>query len=124
MLQRDFSPAMPHPQHDVQSRSHSASVERAEEVESNSRPRLTHDQISELEREFAKKQKPSTEYKNNLADKMGVTRERINVGLTFSVLMIVRSLLLELVPESSGQREAPKAQRSSLRRGAYDRACE
>ena len=47
---------------------------------SEHRPRLTPEQVAELEQGFLKNPKPSTEHKHRLADELDVTIERINVS--------------------------------------------
>ena len=44
------------------------------------RSRLTQEQLATLEAEFAERYKPNTEYKKNLAEKMGVEFQKVNVS--------------------------------------------
>ena len=53
--------------------------ENAEEVDTSSRPRLTQEQITILEQEFSQLPKPSTDFKKQLADQIGLTLARVNV---------------------------------------------
>lgn len=46
-----------------------------------SRPRLTQEQLAQLERQFALYHKPNTEYKKSLAENMGVDYAKVNVRL-------------------------------------------
>ncbi len=52
----------------------------AEELDTSSRPRLTQDQISILERHFKGKNKPNTDFKRQLAKQIGLSLQRVNVG--------------------------------------------
>jgi len=45
-----------------------------------SRPRLTQEQLAQLERQFALHHKPNTEYKKSLAENMGVDYSKVNVS--------------------------------------------
>lgn len=57
-------------------------MDNTEEVDTSSRPRLTQEQITILEQEFAKLPKPSTDFKKQLADRIGLTLARVNVSCT------------------------------------------
>ena len=61
-----------------------SAMESTEDVDTSSRPRLTQEQITILEQEFGKLPKPSTEFKKQLADKIGLTLPRVNVCCKFS----------------------------------------
>lgn len=58
-----------------------------EEVDTSTRPRLTQEQVTQLEEEFSKLPKPNTDFKKNLADQIGLTLARVNVG-TLCILTI------------------------------------
>lgn len=51
-----------------------------EAVDSASRPRLTQEQLAELETQFALHHKPNTDYKKSLAENMGVDYSKVNVS--------------------------------------------
>ncbi len=55
--------------------------EETEELDTSSRPRLTQDQISILERHFKGKNKPNTDFKRQLAKQIGLSLQRVNVGI-------------------------------------------
>lgn len=57
-------------------------TENTEETDISSRPRLTQEQITILEQEFNKLPKPNTDFKKELADRIGLTLARINVCRT------------------------------------------
>ncbi len=69
-----------------------------------SKPRLTKEEVDTLEKEFRKNPKPSSAVKAQLAERLGLERARINVGLldTFSPTVLLTSSA-ELVPEPTGQ---------------------
>jgi len=54
--------------------------ETMEEIDTSTRPRLTHEQVTQLEEEFSKVPKPNTDFKKNLADRIGLTLARVNVS--------------------------------------------
>lgn len=55
-----------------------------EDIDTSTRPRLTHEQVTQLEEEFSKLPKPNTDFKKNLADRIGLTLARVNVsGMTY-----------------------------------------
>ena len=60
-------------------------MENTEEVDTSSRPRLTQEQITILEQEFSKLPKPSTDFKKQLSDRIGLTLARVNVSCTSSI---------------------------------------
>ncbi|KAL8794501.1 MAG: hypothetical protein Q9195_002974 [Heterodermia aff. obscurata] len=53
-------------------------MDTGEDVDTSSRPRLTQEQITILEQEFGKLPKPSTDFKKQLADRIGLTLARVN----------------------------------------------
>ena len=50
-------------------------------------PRLTQDQLAQLELEFARNFKPNTDYKRGLAERMGVDYSKVTVGRPVLVLL-------------------------------------
>lgn len=52
-----------------------------EDVDGESKPRLTQAQITTLEEEFSAQAKPRTEYKKNLADHLRLDLQRVNVSV-------------------------------------------
>ena len=56
-------------------------TDNAEEVDTSTRPRLTQEQVTQLEEEFSKLPKPNTDFKKNLADRIGLTLARVNVSM-------------------------------------------
>lgn len=70
-----------------------------------SRARLTTEQHAQLESEFATRYKPNTEYKKELAEKMGLEFAKVNVshycGLHGSYTLLM--LIIELVSESPSE---------------------
>lgn len=72
-----------------------------------SKPRLTKEEVDRLEKEFRKNPKPSSSVKAGLAECLGLERARINVIPFRSSLAVVVADFLspELVPESAGQGE-------------------
>lgn len=54
----------------------------ADELDTLSRPRLTQEQIAILEDEFKEKPKPGTDFKKHLAAQIGLSLQRVNVGLS------------------------------------------
>lgn len=55
-----------------------APTESAEEIDTSTRPRLTQEQVTVLEEEFSKLPKPNTEFKKELASRIGLTLARVN----------------------------------------------
>ena len=55
-------------------------TENPEDVDTSTRPRLTPEQVTQLEEEFSKLPKPNTDFKKNLADRIGLTLARVNVS--------------------------------------------
>lgn len=56
----------------------------AETEDTSSRPRLTPEQIAVLEDNFKVKPKPGTDFKKQLAAKIGLSLQRVNVRLSSS----------------------------------------
>ena len=54
--------------------------EEPEELDTSSRPRLTQEQISILEKHFKGRNKPNTDFKRQLAKQIGLSLQRVNVG--------------------------------------------
>jgi hypothetical protein len=54
--------------------------------QTESKPRLSKDEVELLEREFAKNPKPNSSIKRELAEQMAVEVPRINVGASMAVL--------------------------------------
>lgn len=50
----------------------------AEEIDTSTRPRLTQEQVTVLEEEFSKLPKPNTDFKKELASRIGLTLARVN----------------------------------------------
>ena len=55
-------------------------TESAEEIDTSTRPRLTQEQVTVLEEEFSKLPKPNTDFKKELASRIGLTLARVNVS--------------------------------------------
>ena len=55
--------------------------EEPEELDTSSRPRLTQEQISILEKHFKGRNKPNTDFKRQLAKQIGLSLQRVNVGI-------------------------------------------
>ena len=72
-----------------------------EEVDTSTRPRLTQEQVTQLEEEFSKLPKPNTDFKKNLADRIGLTLARVNVSSyhKFPTSLDANALPPELVPK-------------------------
>lgn len=56
-----------------------------EELDTSTRPRLTQEQVTILEEEFSKLPKPNTDFKKELAGRIGLTLARVNVVSPLSV---------------------------------------
>lgn len=54
--------------------------EAAESEDTSTRPRLTHEQIAVLEDNFKSKPKPGTDFKKQLANRIGLSLQRVNVS--------------------------------------------
>lgn len=73
-----------------------------EDVDGESKPRLTQAQITTLEEEFSVQAKPRTEYKKILADRLRLDMQRVNVSVLDSTGYLSKlTPLVELVPKSS-----------------------
>lgn len=67
--------------------------EAAESEDTSTRPRLTHEQIAVLEDNFKSKPKPGTDFKKQLATRIGLSLQRVNVSdvtLTTSLRNMLR----------------------------------
>lgn len=75
-------------------------TENAEEIDTSTRPRLTQEQVTVLEEEFSKLPKPNTDFKKELANRIGLTLARVNVsGFVFREMLYGLRYVIELVPE-------------------------
>ena len=54
--------------------------EEAEDEDTSSRPRLSPDQLAILEEHFQSHHKPNTDFKKQLAEQLGLSTSRVNVG--------------------------------------------
>ena len=54
-------------------------MESTEDLDSSTRPRLTQEQVTALEEEFSKVPKPNTDFKKELATRIGLSLARVNV---------------------------------------------
>ena len=59
----------------------SVSQKEQEETDTSSRPRLTSEQTSVLEKHFQKESKPVTEVKKRLAQQVGLPLDKVNVSI-------------------------------------------
>lgn len=62
-------------------------MEEVEELDTSSRPRLTQEQIAILEDQFKAKPKPGTEFKKQLASRIGLSLQRVNVSISRRFLL-------------------------------------
>lgn len=77
--------------------------EAAESEDTSTRPRLTHEQIAVLEDNFKSKPKPGTDFKKQLANRIGLSLQRVNVSeKCYCTSMWANMCSPELVPKSSG----------------------
>lgn len=71
-------------EHEPQDSLHPSQLSASDDVddgEGGTRPRLTQEQINQLERTFSQIQKPKTDFKKKLAKQMSLPMQRVNVSV-------------------------------------------
>lgn len=79
----------------------------------DTKPRLSKQEVEILERQFQEMQKPTSITKRQLAERFNVDVARINVSITqhTDIQVALANILIELVPESQSQGQARKKAR-------------